>query len=103
MRYKEHTSFKAEHFSSNVSALCQSVSGIYQDTLSKQKFRIRVSGSATHLENSQNAEIIRATLLSGVRSAFLWHQLGGRRWQLLFKRRKVLQCAQHLSRGLAVV
>jgi high frequency lysogenization protein len=99
----EHTSFKAEHFSSDIKGVCHSVSGIYQDTLSQLKFRIRVTGSATHLENSQNADIIRATLLSGVRAAFLWHQLGGRRWQLIFRRRKVLQCAQHLSRSLSVV
>lgn len=99
----EHTSFKAEHFAANVNDLCQSVSGIYQDTLSNQKFRIRVSGSAQHLENTQNADIIRAVLLTGVRSAFLWHQLGGRRWHLLIHRRKILSTAQNLSRSLAVV
>lgn len=99
----EHTSFKAEHFASHVNDLCHSVSGIYQDTLSKQKFRIQVSGSAQHLENRQNADIIRAVLLAGVRSAFLWHQLGGRRWHLLVRRRKILTTAQNLSRGLAVV
>lgn len=99
----EHTSFKAEHFASNVNDLCQSVSGIYQDTLSQQKFRIKVSGSSQHLENSRNADIIRALLLCGVRSAFLWQQLGGRRWHLLVKRRKLLSTAQNLSRGLSVV
>lgn len=99
----EHTSFKAEHFASNVNDLCHSVSGIYQDTLSHQKFRIKVSGSASHLENRNNADIIRAVLLAGVRSAFMWHQLGGRRWQLLLRRKKLLQTAQNLSRGLAVV
>lgn len=99
----EHTSFKAEHFASDVNDLARSISGIYQDTLSNQKFRIKVSGSAQHLENSQNADVIRAVLLAGVRAAFLWHQLGGRRWQLLVKRRKILQSAQNLSRSLAVV
>lgn len=99
----EHTSFRAEHFASNVNSLCHSVSGIYQDTLSKQKFRIRVTGSAQHLQNEQNADIIRALLLSGVRAAFLWRQLGGRRWKLLWQRKRLLHASQNLSRGLGVV
>lgn len=99
----EHTSFRAEHFAANVNALCHSVSGIYQDTLSKQRFRIKVTGSPQHLQNTQNADIIRALLLSGVRAAYMWRQLGGHRWRLLFQRKKLLQAAQNLSRGLGVV
>ena len=30
----EHTSFKAEHFSNNIDDICNSISAIYQDTLS---------------------------------------------------------------------
>lgn len=99
----EHTSFRAEHFSNNVNQLCHSISGIYQDTLSNEKFRIKVSGSAQHLQNTQNADIIRALLLAGIRAAFLWRQLGGRRWLLLFQRKKLLQASQSLSRDLGVV
>ena len=99
----EHTSFRAEHFANNVSDLCHSVSGIYQDTLSKLKFRIKVTGSAQHLQNDKNADIIRALLLSGIRSAFLWRQMGGRRWKLLVHRKQLLHTSQQLSRGLGVV
>lgn len=99
----EHTSFRAEHFSNNVNELCHSISGIYQDTLSHEKFRIKVSGSAQHLQNTQNADIIRALLLAGIRSAFLWRQLGGHRWRLLLQRKKMLQASQNLSRDLGVV
>lgn len=99
----EHTSFRAEHFASHVNELCHSVSGIYQDTLSKQRFRIKVTGSAQHLQNVQNADVIRALLLAGVRAAFLWRQLGGRRWKLLLNRRRLLFAAQNLSRSLGVV
>ena len=99
----EHTSFRAEHFSSNVNELCHSISGIYQDTLSHQRFRIKVSGSAQHLQNTNNADIIRALLLAGVRAAFVWRQLGGHRWRLLLQRRKLLSASQNLSRGLSVV
>jgi high frequency lysogenization protein len=99
----EHTSFRAEHFANHVNDLCHSISGIYQDTLSKNKFRIKVSGSAQHLQNPQNADIIRALLLAGIRSAFLWRQLGGRRWKLLLQRKQILLTSQQLSRGLGVV
>ncbi len=99
----EHTSFRAEHFSSHVGELCHGISGIYQDTLSHQRFRIKVTGSAQHLQNSKNADIIRALLLAGVRAAFLWRQLGGHRWRLLLQRKKLLEASQNLSRGLGVV
>ena len=41
-------------------------------------------------QQSDNAAKIRALLLSGIRSARLWRQLGGHRWQLIFSRRKLL-------------
>lgn len=99
----EHVSFRAEHFAGHVNELCQGISGIYEDTLSKQKFRIKVTGSAQHLQDSKNADMIRAVLLAGVRSAFLWRQLGGQRWKLLVQRKRLLVLSQNLSRGLGVV
>ena len=99
----EHASFKAEHFAGHVNDVCHSVSGIYQDTLSKLRFRIKVTGSAQHLQESTNADVIRALLLAGIRSAFLWRQLGGHRWKLLFQRKQVLQASQKLSRDLGLV
>ncbi|MFB0933325.1 MAG: DUF489 family protein, partial [Pseudomonadales bacterium] len=39
---------------------------------------------------------IRALLLSGVRSAVLWHQLGGRRWQLLLQREGLKKSIKNL-------
>ena len=99
----EHTSFRAEHFASHVNDLCHSISGIYQDTLSKQKFRIKVTGSSQHLQDEKNADVIRALLLAGVPSAYLWRQMGGRRWKLVVQRKRLMQAAQNLSRGLVVV
>jgi high frequency lysogenization protein len=99
----EHASFRAEHFSTHVGDICHSISGIYQDTFSRLPQRIKVTGSAQHLENSKNADIVRSLLLSGIRSAYLWRQLGGRRWKLAFQRRAMLRTAQDLSRGLGIV
>lgn len=99
----EHASFRAEHFANHVNDLCHSISGIYQDTLSQLKFRIKVNGSAQHLQDTQNADVIRTLLLAGIRSAFLWRQLGGRRWRLVVQRKRLLEASQNLSRGLGVV
>lgn len=71
----------------NVISAC---AALYQDTLSTFRQRIQVHGEMQHLQNSRNAEKIRALLLAGIRSAMLWRQLGGHRWQLLFSRRKLL-------------
>lgn len=99
----QHSSYRAEHFSDNIQDACHSISSIYQDTLSQLKFRIKVSGSAEQLQNSRNADIIRSLLLSGIRSAFLWRQLGGRRWKLLLQRKQLLHASQNLSRTLDLV
>ena len=98
----QHSSFRATHFASNVQAICHSVAAVYTDSLSTLPFRIKVTGSAQHLQNSDNAEIIRSLLLAGVRAAFLWRQLGGRRWKLTFQRGRVRQTAVALCRELGV-
>ena len=94
----EHTQFKSEYFTSHVQEVCHSLSGLYQDTISTFQFRIKVTGSAQQLQNPNNADLVRALLLAGIRSAFLWRQLGGRRWKLLLWRGKVLRMAQDMNR-----
>jgi high frequency lysogenization protein len=42
------------------------------------------------LQMEHVADRIRALLLAGVRLAWLWQQLGGRRWHLILRRRTVL-------------
>ena len=93
----EHTAFKAEHFSDDPKSLCHNLAGIYQDTLSQLSFRIKVSGNSQYLSQEIYADQIRALLLAGIRSAFLWRQLGGQRWKLLFNRKKIVQAASALS------
>jgi len=97
-----HASYKATHFASHVNEICHSVAAIYADTLSTLSFRIKITGSAQHLQNEANAEIIRALLLAGVRSAFLWRQLGGRRWKLILQRGRVRDTAFQLSREMGI-
>lgn len=92
----QHTEKKLEHFSNHINEIASSLSAIYQDTLSTFKFRIQVTGSYQQLQNPGNADRIRALLLAGVRSAFLWRQVGGNRWQLILGRNRLLRATEAL-------
>ncbi len=81
---------QVQHFGvthDNVIAAC---GALYEDTLSTFRQRIQVHGEMRYLQQAGNASKIRALLLAGIRSARLWRQLGGHRWQLVFSRRKLL-------------
>ncbi|EDM47853.1 high frequency lysogenization protein HflD [Marinobacter algicola] len=87
----------ASHFGYSHSNLIANVASIYTDTISTFRQRIQVSGEPTILQREENAAKVRALLLAGIRSAVLWHQTGGRRWQLIFTRRKVIMTARELA------
>ncbi|MBB2496321.1 high frequency lysogenization protein HflD [Aquipseudomonas ullengensis] len=72
----------------NVVAAC---GGLYQDTISTFRQRIQVQGDMRFLQQPAVAAKVRALLLTGIRSARLWRQLGGHRWQLVFSRGKLLK------------
>jgi len=71
---------------------------IYQQTISTLGKRIQVTGDAQVLQREQTAERIRSLLLAGVRMAWLWQQLGGRRWHLLFRRRALSAALEAVAR-----
>jgi high frequency lysogenization protein len=74
-----------------------SISGMYQDTLSKLSFRIQVQGDSRFLQQPQVANQVRAILMAGIRAAMLWRQLGGKRWHLIFKRKALLNALESRS------
>jgi len=76
------------------------LAALYQDTISKLTYRIHVKGNVEHLRNQRVAEQIRALLLAGIRSALLWHQLGGRRWHLFFYKRRIRDSVATIRRNL---
>ncbi|ROS04572.1 high frequency lysogenization protein [Sinobacterium caligoides] len=92
----QHAAFNLDNYDNNPQPLITSVAGLYQDTLSSLTFRVQVTGNVQHLKTPANADKIRALLLAGVRSAMLWRQLGGRRWQLLLNRRQILRDTRSL-------
>ena len=99
----KHAAYKAENFTQNINSLSANISAIYQDTLSTLPFRIKVTGSAQHLNNPQVADVVRTLLLCGVRAAFLWRQLGGTRLKLMLSRGAVRDTAARLARELGTV
>jgi high frequency lysogenization protein len=73
---------------------------LYRDTISTLNYRIQVQGRSDYLKDERVAKQIRALLLAGIRAAVLWHQVGGRRWRLLFYRSRIQQTADGLRKSL---
>ena len=69
---------------------------IYQRHVSTLGFRVSVSGRPEYLKQPDKVAFVRALLLAGLRSAILWHQVGGRQWRLVFERKKMLEQARSL-------
>lgn len=90
---------QVDHFGLTHENVVASFGGLYQDTLSTFRQRIQVQGDMRHLQQSDNAAKIRALLLAGIRSARLWRQLGGHRWQMVFSRRKLLDTLYPMVRA----
>jgi len=87
---------QAEIFSPLHENVIANLADIYANTVSQIPPKIMVSGENNYLNNPVNANKIRALLLAGVRSAVLWSQTGGGRWQVLFRRRQFVQAARDL-------
>lgn len=87
---------QAEHFHLTHESVIGGLADTYQKTLSTLSFRIKVTGNPQILQNSLNANKVRALLLAGIRAAILWRQVGGRRWHLLFNRKRYIKDAQTL-------
>ena len=91
------------HFDSVTnSSVIAKLNDLYLDTFAKFRFRIQVNGDPRHLQREENAARIRAILLSGVRSAMLWRQLGGSRLQFIIGKRKLINALEALQREAAL-
>ncbi|MGI9317222.1 MAG: lysogenization protein HflD [bacterium] len=80
------------------SRLYDELAVLYAKTISTLEPRIMVHGSQGKLNNPKTVSRVRSALFAGIRSAFLWHQLGGRRWQLMLHRRSYQSIAKRLAR-----
>lgn len=91
---------QAQHFSNAHDNVIANLGSIYSDTLSTFRFRIQVKGDYNYLQQQRIANQIRALLLAAVRSAMLWRQLGGNRWQLIFQRKRIAQCVKEILESM---
>jgi len=69
------------------------LSNLYLDTVSKISPRIIVNGDNKYLKENINASMIRALLLSAIRSYILWEQSGGSKFRIFIFRKRIAELA----------
>ena len=69
---------------------------LYSEHVSTLRPRILITGERAYLEQAQNAELIRALLLSALRALSFWRQHGGSRFGLILRRWRVLRAVAEL-------
>ncbi len=96
----ERANNQAAHFSNTHENVYSSIADLYQNTISKMRLRIQVSGSGVYLQQAAIAARIRCMLFAAIRNAFLWRQLGGKRRHLLLQRESIVEKlnSAHISR-----
>nr|WP_253649384.1 MULTISPECIES: high frequency lysogenization protein HflD [Vibrio oreintalis group] len=85
-----------EHFELLDEQMISNLASVYLDVISPVGPRIQVTGTPSVLQQTSNQHKVRALLLSGIRSAVLWRQVGGKRRHLIFGRKKMVEQAQIL-------
>ena len=91
---------QVEHFHHTHLAVIGSLASIYLDTIATLGKRIQVRGDYNYLQQNEIADKVRALLLAGIRSAMLWRQLGGKRWQMIVFRRRFLDMLKTMQQAL---
>lgn len=76
--------------------LFELLAGLYSRTISYMTPRIIVRGESDRLKDPATVNRVRTALFSGIRSAYLWNQLGGRRWKIVFQRKGYVKRARQL-------
>lgn len=79
--------------------LVTQLADLYSETLSTLTPRLVIHGEEGFLKREDTVARVRAVLMAGIRSAHLWWQLGGRRWQILFGRDKLASTARVILAG----
>lgn len=96
----ERATVHAAHFGLSHESVLSVLADVYQNSISRLNPRIVVAGEQRYLENPANANKIRALLLAGIRSAWLWRQCGGSRLGFMLNRRKLCEEARRLAQAI---
>ena len=95
-RELDETQSKIEYFHISHANIIARLADIYQQSISPVGPKIMVKGEPEFLSQPNIANKVRALLFAGIRSAVLWRQCGGSRWQLLLSRKKYIESAKTL-------
>lgn len=87
-----------QHWGANHPTVLARLGELYAATVSQARPRVLVQGNPTYLGEPTVVAEIRAVLLAAVRSAVLWRQVGGSYWDLLLRRRAMVETARSLVR-----
>ena len=82
------------HFAITDEQVIANLASIYSDIISNLGPKIQISGNPACLQRPLVQQKIRALLLSAMRSAVLWRQLGGKRRHLVFARKSIVDTAR---------
>lgn len=82
------------HFDVADEQVISNFASIYSDVISDLGPKIQITGNPNILQRPLVQHKIRALLLAAMRSAVLWRQLGGKRRQLVFTRKNIVETAK---------
>lgn len=88
-----HVQRQLAHVDFQSPQIVASLASIYSDIVSPLAPRIQVAGNPDHLGQPATQHKVRALLLAGVRAAVMWRQMGGKRRNILFRRKQILNSA----------
>lgn len=91
-----HIQRQQSHIDLYSNQMIANLASIYSDIISPLGPKIQVSGSPPQIKQVHVQQRIRALLLTGVRAAVLWRQLGGKRRNILLQRRKILHSVREI-------
>ncbi|WP_150138347.1 high frequency lysogenization protein HflD [Candidatus Enterovibrio escicola] len=83
-----------QHIDLLTDQMISNLASIYLEIITPLGPRIQVTGIPAQLQQIDIQHKIRALLLSGIRSAVLWHQVGGKYRHLIFGRKKMIEHAK---------
>ena len=89
----ELSSHKENVTEDNLHEHAEFLSNLYLKTISKINPRIIVNGDNIHITDNRNASMIRALLLSAIRSFILWQQSGGTKFRIFLFKKKMAEIA----------
>lgn len=80
----------------SVNNILKPLATLYLSSFGTLSMRIQVKGESRYLQDDDCMARIRSLLLSGIRAAVLWRQVGGSKYQLAFARKQLLNATTQL-------